>query len=263
MTTSSSNAPFHNPLDPRAPTTSFPDNRMSGMGDGQWGAIAAGAVTGLAATVLMATLGAALGLTTTAAAVDADRLRTATAAGAEQAAAGFGIGAGIWLLISAATVGIVGGMVLAKLSNAHRAYSPGAHGLLTWSLGITLAAGLAVSGSGAVATAFGIGGAGAAGAVASRTTDRGMALSDATRPGAAANERNAGTADAGFDRRNTEMTPEERAAALRAAEVAATAAATATWFALIAMGIGLGTTIWAASRRKYQGALVAGRVSPA
>lgn len=48
------------------------------------------------------------------------------------------------------------------------------------------------------------------------------------------------------------LTPEERQAAVVAAKAAATAAATAAWFALVAQLFGLGGTIWAAGRRKFQ-----------
>lgn len=244
-------------------------NRFTGGGDGQWSAIAAGAITGLAAGVLMAALGAALGLTATAAVADAAvTSQVANASDIGDAAVGFGIGAGIWLLLSAAVVGVVGGTVLAKMSNLSRGYSPGAHGMLTWSLGVAIAAMFAVSGSGAISTALGVGAAGAAGAASNAPgmwrsaevgtssettpTSTNEARTDGSRPSTSTADRDAAPADAGFGRRAPALTPAERATAVRAAEVAATAAATAAWFALISLLIGLGATVGAANQRKFQ-----------
>lgn len=269
MTTSSQTAAFNNPTTRIDDSSRFPTHhRWNGVGAGQWGAVVAGAVTGIAAGVLMATLGAALGLTATAAAADSVSTQSTTAEGVGQAVVGFSIGAGIWLLVSAAVVGLVGGTVLAKTSTSARAYSPGAHGVLTWSLGVALAAMFAVSGSGTLTTALGVGAAGAAGAAANspgvfRSADVGASgvstipgsnevRADGTRPTASRTDRDAAPSDAGFGRRAPAMTPAERDAAVYAAEVAATAAATAAWFALISLVVGLGATVGAASRRKFQ-----------
>lgn len=220
--------------------------------------MAAGAITGVAVSVLMATLGAALGFTATAAAVDTARDLAASAEGVGKAAVGFGIAAGIWLLVSSALVGVVGGSVLAKLAHAGRAYYPGAHGFLTWALGVAIAVLFAASGSGAISAALGIGAAGAAGTAATARPDLRATPSsadsrvDGTRPAAPTENRGAVPADAGFERTAPVMTPAEREAAVRAAELAATAAATAAWFALFALLIGLATTLAAASRRKQQ-----------
>lgn len=258
---------------------SYSRTRPIGGGDGQWSAIAAGAITGLAAGVLMAALGAALGLTATAAVADAAANQTMSVEGVGEAAVGFSVGAGIWLLLTAAVVGLVGGTVLVKMSNLARAYSPGAHGFLTWSLGVAVAALFAVSGSGAISTALGMGAAGAAGAAANspgsfrssvaadsqrmNPTGSNEARADGVRGVTLGTDRDVAPADAGFERRTPVMTPAQREAAIRAAEAAATAAATAAWFALISLLVGLSATIGAASRRKYQADSAAGLVQTA
>ena len=272
MTTSQTSA-FNTPSG-RAGDTSlgYGRNRPMTWSDsfgGQWGAMAAGAVTGVAVAVLMATLGAALGMTATATVASATDGYAATAEGLGQAAAGFGIGAGIWLLLSAAVVGIVGGSVLATMAHGNRAYYPRAHGFMTWALGVAIAVLFATSGAGAISTTLGVGAAGAAGTAAgaqgmtrsarwdapSTTTAPGIVegVAGSAREAATTDNRGQVAADAAFGRNAPALTPAERESALRAAELAAEAAATAAWFALFALLIGLGATLGAASRRKLQG----------
>lgn len=88
-------------------SSSYGRRRSAGWADsvgGQWGAMAAGAVAGVATGVLMATLGAALGLTATAISAEAARDNAISMEGVGQAAVGFSIGAGIWLVIWACEV---------------------------------------------------------------------------------------------------------------------------------------------------------------
>lgn len=212
--------------------------------------MAAGAITGFAASVVMMTLGAALGLTATAAAVPSATDYAADSNDMGQAAVGFGIGAGVWLLLSAAVVGIVGGSVLARMSNAGRAYSPGAHGFLTWALGVAIAVVLAASSSGAVAGVLGVGAGGAAAGVSRVSMADGRESDVAATPASLERRANASRPAASAD--DPVTTADEREAMRRAAEVAAASAATAAWFALIAMLIGLGATIGAAKQRKFQ-----------
>jgi hypothetical protein len=246
---------------------------------GQWGAMAAGAITGVAVTVLMATLGAALGLTATAAVAGSPDAHAATAEGIGEAVAGFGIGAGIWLLLTAAVVGIVGGSVLATMAHGGRAYYPRAHGFMTWSLGVAIAVLFAASGAGAISTTLGVGAAGAAGTAAgaqgmtrsaqwdvpSTATAPATAegLADSARSVASTDNRGQVAADAAFGRNTPVLSPAEREAAMRAAELAATAASTAAWFALFALLIGLAATLGAASRRQWQGEAAVAQVNPA
>jgi len=224
---------------------------------GQWGAVAGGAFAGLAVGVVMATLGAALGLSASAATADHASAYTVTADGVQGAAVGFGIGAGIWLLLSAAVIGIAGGGVLAKMSLADRAYAPGVHGFVTWALGLTIAVLLAVSGASGLGAGVGAVAAGAAAHApnAIRSFDGTSASLDARGNDARGNDTRSSAgrpADASLSRNGTILTPEERAAAIDAAETAATAAAMAAWFALVAQLVGLGATLWAASRRKFE-----------
>lgn len=183
-----------------------------------WGAISSAALAGFGVTLLLATIGVALGFSVGAGAID-------QAADAESAAKGMGAGAIAWLAISAIVVGVVAGAVLAFTARETRPYEPGTWGLVTWAVGLTLAA-LVGSASSAGMGAFG----GAAGAAladraAVRTTDDGRTLAS-DRTGA-----QAGVTDA--------------AARERAAD-AAKATAVAAWSAVIAQVLGLVATIVAA-----------------
>src|SRR5436189_4408931 len=76
----------------------------------QWGAVLAGTFAGLAATIIMGTLGAALGMTAGAASMT--HTDSVNSDMAEKAAVGFGLGAGIWMLLTALVTGILGGSAL-------------------------------------------------------------------------------------------------------------------------------------------------------
>src|SRR5689334_13591036 len=69
---------------------------------GNWGAVTAAAVAGLATSLVMATLGTAIGV---GAGVRADSVDRGTSAA-------FGVGAGVWLIVSAIVVGVVAGTML-------------------------------------------------------------------------------------------------------------------------------------------------------
>src|SRR6185503_20771646 len=128
----------------------------------QWGAILAGAFAGFAVTVLMTTLGAALGITAGAVGVNtADTVNTDTA---EKAATAVSIGAAIWILLTALATGLVGGWVLNSCSRKDRPYSSFIFGGITWAVGMCLALALAAPGIGGAFAGLG-GGAGSAAAV--------------------------------------------------------------------------------------------------
>jgi len=217
---------------------------------GQWGAIVAGAFSGLAAAVVMATLGAALGFTGVAVAAGSADAANMTAEGAMSVAAGSGIGAGIWLLITALVVGLVGGGVLAKMSRVDRTYAPPVLAVVTWSVGLAMAVLLAaIAGGGALATGIGAG-VGAAG-VAATGVSSSMTFDPRTNRDAEMGSGSTGVAaEASAVRSAPAISDRDRAMARDAAETASTVAATAIWFALIAQLLGLGATIFAATRVK-------------
>ena len=127
---------------------------------GNWGAIVAAAFAGLGVSIVMMTLGMAIGIT---AGASADSTTNAS-----EAARGFGAGMGLWVLISAIVVGIVAGRVLFRTSTLER---PAMSALVTWALGLGLAALLAaISGGGLLA---GLGGA-TSGAVQARSQVAGV-----------------------------------------------------------------------------------------
>lgn len=218
---------------------------------GQWGAIAGGAFTGLAVGIAMATLGTALGLTASAVAADQARVSSFSEDGAQAAALGFSIGTGVWLLLTAAVVGLVGGGVLAKLAHPDRPYAPRVLGLVTWAFGMSVAVLLATSGVSGVATGLGVGGAGATGAVANSPGVQGW-LNENSSTAFDPRDGEARASEASMSRGSAALTPAQRAAAIELAEEAAKAASTAAWFALVAQLVGLGATLLAAGRRKPQ-----------
>ncbi|HUR29525.1 MAG TPA: hypothetical protein VM509_15150 [Planctomycetota bacterium] len=176
---------------------------------GNWGAIVAAAFAGLGVSIVMMTLGMAIGVT---AGASAD-----SGVEASEAAKGFGMGMGLWILISAVVVGIVAGRVLFRTSSLER---PAMSALVTWALGLGLAALLAaISGGGLLA---GLGGA-TSGAVQARSQ---VSDYDRTSPSASA----------------------EQAAAAEKAKDAAKGVAAAAWFALLAQLVGLGTTVLVANK---------------
>lgn len=201
---------------------------------GHWGAILAGAVAGLGTTILMGTLGAALGLSGTAAAIGASE--------PDDVAAGIGIGAIVWMLITAVVVGAVAGTVMNRLARHDGTYRPFLYATLNWAAGLTIALFLTSLGtSGLMAGVANAGGA-AAGAAASRMDTNGAWI------GRELGRVQATDASAQRGEDPAPLTPEERARAEQAADAAAKSAATLAWVALASMVVGLVATMIAARR---------------
>jgi hypothetical protein len=219
-----------------APLTAPANARDWGWaGQVQWGAIAAGAFAGFGATIIMATLGAAIGITAGASLVD----EPMTSTDAERTALGFGIGSVIWMALSAVVVGFVGGAVLNRTARYDRPYMPTAFGLLTWAAGIFIALLVASSGmTGALGTLSGA----ASGIAAGKSDEALRSLS-----GAPAMERREGQQPAPAARA---MTPEEQEKVRRAAETASKTAAAAAWLALGSQLVALAATMLAARWQK-------------
>lgn len=205
----------------------------------QWGAILAGAFAGLAVTIIMATIGAAIGMTAGAAGMAS--AGTANSETAHDAAVGFGIGAGAWLLLTALATGLVGGWVLNATARRDRAYSSVLFGGIAWSVGTCLLLAIASPGLGGVLSGLGAGAGNAATAAESRS---GVSRADSQ------------------SKSDRAMTDQEKAAALDAAHKAAKATATAAWFGLGAQLLGLIATMLAAGRNRHTGARVVTEVRP-
>jgi hypothetical protein len=180
-----------------------------------WGPSAAGAIGGFGATIWLATLGTALGLSAGAAMAD-------NGATSDDARA-FGAGAVGWLLVSAIVVGIVGGGLLAW-TGRDRNFRPVPWAVVTWAAGVTLAVVVASLGSTGMMSAVGAA-TGTRGAEAVRASEAGFA------PG------------------STTPSPADRAAseqAIQAADDAAEAGAAVAWTTAIAQFVGLLATVLAA-----------------
>jgi hypothetical protein len=222
-------------------TPASPSSELSHASIGQWGAVIAGVLGGFAATLLMTTLGAALGLTAGAALVDESPTL-------ELGAGALGTAAIVWTLVTAVVVGITGGVVVARSSRTDRSYHPGVLGLLAWTGGMVLA-GL-IAAPGAVGALASIGGVGASHATANPdllerirfdgVADAAGPRGDAIRASDATGSRAA-------------LTPAEQQRLRAAAEEAAEAAAALAWIALAAQILSLVATIGAAKwqRRRF------------
>jgi hypothetical protein len=222
-----------------APLTAPANARDWGWaGQVQWGAIAAGAFAGFGATIIMATLGAAIGITAGASMVD----EPMTSTEAERTALGFGIGSVIWMALSAVVVGFVGGAVLNRTARYDRPYMPSAFGLLTWAGGIFIA--LLVASSGMTGAMGALSGA-ASGIAAGKSDD---ALRSLT--GTPAAERREGVQPDRGAAPARQLTPEEQEKARRAAETASKTAAAAAWLALGSQLVALAATMLAARWQK-------------
>lgn len=141
-----------------------------------WRAVFAGALAGFAVTLILTTLGAAIGIT---AADAADRGNAAT----------IGTGAGIWWLITALVAGIIGGSVVARTAYRGPAYSPVLYGTLVWVVGAIILLLLLAIGVGNV-----MGGLGAGMSVAAQRGSAGMTPADSVRATQQAAEVGAGAA---------------------------------------------------------------------
>lgn len=203
----------------------------------QWGAILAGSLAGFAATIIMATLGMAIGATTGATIAD-------DGVDPGQAAKAFGVGAAVWVLLTALVAGFVGGSVLSRMARYDRPYMPMAFGGLSWTGGVVLALAVgAAAGPGLAGLAGGAAGGAAGSALPQLAPEQDRAIPRAN--GAESDERQVG---AGQDRPVPD--PETRAKAQEAAQKTATGTAAAAWLLLGAQLIGLAATMLAASWRK-------------
>lgn len=197
----------------------------------QWGPILAGALAGFAATLILATLGTAMGVTIGASAVDAGP------AGMEKTAIGIGIGAAAWMLICAVVVGIVGGMVLKRTARLDRSYLPVAFGTLTWAAGVFLALLVASPGMTGAAGVLAGGAAGVGAALPAQIDRAPGAVLERLDPSPASKSR-------------PELTAAERATLQEAAEKTAKAAATLAWVVLGTQLLSLAATLMAARCQK-------------
>ena len=197
----------------------------------QWGAIAAGSLAGFGATIVMTTLGMAIGATTGAFAAE-----DAATADPGKVAVGVGAGLAVWTLLSAIVVGFVGGAVLNRMARYDRPYMPMAFGALSWAGGVTIA--LLVGAASIPGLMGGAAGAAAAGIEKTRPDlDRAI-------PRANGHEADPREAAAGGQERRTPEKVQE------AAEKAATGAAAAAWVVLGAQLVSLAATMLAARWRK-------------
>ena len=116
----------------------------------QWKPVLAGALTGFAVTLILTTLGAALGITA------AD-----VADGGDSRAVG--IGALIWWVLTVVAAGLAGGWVIAQTARWDMYYNPVIYGTLAWVVGVIILLLLLAIGVGSMIGGLG-GGLGAAAA---------------------------------------------------------------------------------------------------
>ena len=129
----------------------------------QWKPVLAGALAGFAVTLILTTLGAAIGITAGDAADGGD-------------AKAVGTGALIWWIITVVGAGIAGGWVIARTSRWDRYYNPVIYGTLAWVVGVIILLFLLAIGVGSMMGGLG-GGLGAA--VAERGASMGGNMSGA------------------------------------------------------------------------------------
>lgn len=122
----------------------------------QWGAILAGAFSGIVVLILMGTLGVALGITV--GAIGAATSETTSTDVAEKTAAAFTVGATMWFLFTALVTGLVAGWVLNSTARRDRPYSSFIFGGVTWAVGASIVALLAAPGIGGMLSSAGAGG---------------------------------------------------------------------------------------------------------
>ncbi|MBV8879799.1 MAG: hypothetical protein JO332_07545 [Planctomycetaceae bacterium] len=218
----------------------------------QWGAIVAGAVAGFGAFIIMTTLGAALGIT--AGTVAGHNTDNPTGDTAGKAAMAFSIGTGVWMLITAAVIGVVGGYVLNTTSRRDRPYSPVVFGGITWAIGVCILLMVATPMFGGVLSGVGAGAGGAAAGLGNNPEVQRMM--DQARSGMGRTDQNP------VDQNQQNMTEEQKAAAADAAKKAATAATIAAWVTLLGQLVGLGATIVAAGYHRHVGLKVQTELRP-
>ncbi|MGH7607429.1 MAG: hypothetical protein ACREME_08820 [Gemmatimonadales bacterium] len=132
----------------------------------QWKSVVAAALVGFAITLILTTLGAAIGFTASDAANGAD-------------ATAVGVGALIWWTLTVAIAGFLSGRVLATTARRDLDYRPMIYGTLAWVLGVIVLLFLLANGVGNVIGGLG-GGMGAAAATAT-PSQQGFAPADSAR----------------------------------------------------------------------------------
>jgi hypothetical protein len=222
----------------------------------QWGAIIAGAFAGFAVTLLMTTLGAALGVTAGAVGINtADTVNTETA---EKAATAVSIGAAIWILLTALATGLVGGWVLNSCARRDRPYSSFIFGGITWAVGVCMALLLAAPGVGGLFS--GLGGGGGA-AMSGPAAQQSLRMTPPTRTGETPGVMQ-GRSDPAQQQQQRTLSDEEKVAAKDAADKASAAAAAVAWVTLGAQLISIAATMFAAGWRRHTGARVVTEIRP-
>jgi hypothetical protein len=216
----------------------------------QWGAILAGAFAGIVVVVLMATLGAALGIT--AGAVGVNSADTVNAGTAEKAATAFTIGAAIWVLLTALATGLIGGWVLNSCARRDRPYSSLIFGGVTWAVGTCVMLAVSAPAIGGVVSGLG---SGAGSAMSGRPEGFSQMTPQTTKPAPGASQSTP-------DRPRQAMTDEEKVVAKDAADKAAAAASGAAWVLLGSQLISLAATIFAAGWNRHTGARVVTEIRP-
>ena len=132
----------------------------------QWRAVIAAALVGFAITIILTTLGMAIGL-------------TAADAADNTSGKAVGIGAGIWWIVTVAIAGFASGRVLASTASRDIDYKPAIYGTAAWALGVIVLLFLLANGLGNVIGGLG-GGLGAAAANAG-TTHHNISPADSAR----------------------------------------------------------------------------------
>lgn len=132
----------------------------------QWKPIVAAALVGFAITLILTTLGAAIGFTAGNASNGADGTAV-------------GIGALVWWTLTVAIAGFVAGRVLATTARRDLDYRPMIYGTLAWVLGVIVLLFLIASGVGNIIGGLG-GGLGAA-AASSNAAQQGISPADSVR----------------------------------------------------------------------------------
>lgn len=110
----------------------------------QWRAVLAAAVAGLAVTLILTTLGAAIGLSAGAGTESPD-------------AQAMGTGVFIWWLLTVAVTGVIAGRILATTARTDLYYNAIIYGTLAWVVGVTIFLFLLANGLGALAGGLGAG----------------------------------------------------------------------------------------------------------
>jgi hypothetical protein len=225
----------------------------------QWGAIIAGAFAGIGVVMVMATLGAALGIT--AGAVGVSTTQTVNPNTAEKAATAFTIGAAIWVLLTALATGLVGGWVLNSTARRDRPYSSLIFGGVAWAVGTCVMLAVAAPAIGGAVSGLGSGAGVAAGTAMSAQPDGFPQMTPRTTK-AAPEATPSARGEATPDRPRLAMTDEEKVLAKDAAEKAAAAATGAAWVLLGSQLISLAATIFAAGWNRHTGARVVTEIRP-